>query len=123
VTVRGRVASAKNLNFRVAVGHVAALLNWEGRAVNVFHDGWNVRREVGPRALSAGGDHEIRFEQVDGRIVVRVDGRALWETRGHLRGTVSVYPAVGSTIAVREVEIRGTPVPWIAVDGPSQAAP
>jgi hypothetical protein len=123
VTVRGRIDSKKNQNFRVAVGHVAALLNWEVRPVNVFHDGWDVRQEVGPPALSAKGTHEIRFEEEDGRIVVRVDGRALWETRGKLRGTVTIYPAVGSTIRVEEVEIRGVPVPWIAVEGPSQSAP
>jgi len=123
VVVRGRIVSKENTNFRVAVGDVAALLNWEMRPVNVFHQGFDVRKEAGPRALSSKRDHEIRFDEIDGRIVVRVDGSPVWETRGRLRGTVTIYPAVGSTIRVRDVEIRGAAVPWIKVDGPSQRAP
>lgn len=122
VTVRGGIRSAGNRNFRVAVGHVTTILNWEMRETNVFHSG-RIREEVGTPALSPGTDHEIRFIQEGEVVRVYVDGRELWSTRTRLTGTVTVYPAVGSTIEVMSVVIRGRRVPWIPVNGPSQPAP
>lgn len=123
VTIRGGIASADNFNFRVAIGNVSVIFNWELDDLNICRDRtWGDGYKVRPRALSR-GQHEIRFVEDGDVIRVLVDGREVWETTGHLRGTVTVYPAVGSTIEVREVEIRGTPVPWIAVDGPSMRAP
>jgi hypothetical protein len=122
VTIRGGVADDANRNFRVAVGHVSAILNWEVRDADVFSDGHS-RSETSPGSLAPGDDHEIRFVQDDEVIRILVDGIQRWETRGRLRGTVTIYPAVGSVIRIRSVEIRGVPVPWIAVDGPSQPAP
>ncbi len=123
VTIRGGIASADNFNFRIAIGHVSAIFNWELADQNIYRDQtWGEGHNVRPRALSP-GQHEIRFVEDGDVIRILVDGREVWETTGRLRGTVTVYPAVGSTIEVREVEIRGTPVPWIAVDGPSMRAP
>lgn len=122
VTIRGGIRSASNRNFRVAVGHVSAIFNWENGDVNVFRNG-SEAAETHPAALAPGAEHEIRFLQ-DGELVrVLVDGRELWQCRTALRGTVTVYPAVGSTIRVRDVVIRGVPIPWIEVRGPSQPAP
>lgn len=123
VTLRGGIESKQNFNFRVAVGHVSAIFNWEVQDLNIFRDdSWSPGHDVAPRALSQ-GMHEIRFLQDRSVIRILVDGREVWETTGHLRGTVTVYPAVGSTIRVEDVEIRGIPIPWIAVDGPSVRAP
>ena len=123
VVVRGSIVSPANENFRVAIGHVSAIFNWELDDADRYHDGWGVGQSATPRSLAAGSDHEIKFVQDGDVIRVLVDGRETWQTKGRMAGTVTVYPAVGSTIRVREVEIRGVPVPWIAVDGPSQPAP
>ena len=40
---------------------------------------------------------------------VCVDDEHLWTVPGGLRGTVSVYPALGSEIFVREILIDGEP--------------
>jgi hypothetical protein len=122
VTIRGRIESPENRNLRVAVGGVTAIFNWELGDVNWYRNGWE-QHDLGPHALSPGKDHEIRFTEDGGVVRIFVDGRETWETHAHLHGTVSVYPAVGSTIRLQEVEIRGVPVPWVAVDGPSDRAP
>jgi hypothetical protein len=38
-----------------------------------------------------------------------------------LTGTVTVYPAIGSTIRVRDVTITGRTAPCVEVNGPSMA--
>jgi hypothetical protein len=122
VTIHGRIASREDRNFRVAVGHVSAIFNWELDDGDIYHDGPGDGVLVRPHGLPP-GEHEITFVQ-DGEIArVLVDGRATYESRTRLRGTVTIYPAVGSEIAVRDVEIRGVPLPWIVVDGPSIKAP
>lgn len=123
VSIRGRIASRDNRNFRIQVGHIAAILNWECDDVDRFHDGWGDGRSVRGRALQGKGEHEILFVQDGDLVRILVDDRERWETRGRLRGTVTLHPAMGSTIQVREVVIRGRPVPWIPVDGPDQRAP
>jgi hypothetical protein len=122
VTVHGRIVSSDNLNFRVAVGHVSAILNWELDDGDIYHDGPGDGVLVRPRSLSP-GEHEIRFVQ-DGEIArVLVDGRETFESHTCLGGTVTIYPALGSEIAIRDVEIRGVPLPWVGVNGPSIRAP
>jgi hypothetical protein len=123
VTVRGSIASPENFNFRVAVGHVSAIFNWELDDVDIYRDGWGGGNAVPHRSLAKGRDCEVKFVQ-DGDVVrVLVDGRETWQAKTRMAGTVTIYPAVGSTIRIRDVEIRGVPVPWIEIDGPSQRAP
>jgi hypothetical protein len=123
VTVHGSIASPENVDFRLAVGHVNAIFNWELDDVDIYHDGWGDGKAVPHRSLAKGRDCEMKFVQDGDVIRVLVDGRETWQTTGRMAGTVTIYPAVGSTIRIRDVEIRGVPVPWIAVDGPSQRAP
>lgn len=122
VTVRGGMVGPRGKEFRVAVGHVSAIFNWDMGNVNVMRNGC-LGENVTPAALTADREHVIRFVQ-DGPLVrVTVDDNEIWQARTQMHGTVTIYPAVGSTIRIRSVEIRGVPIPWITVDGPSQPAP
>jgi len=71
-----------------------------------------------PHALVPGREQEIVVQQNDAKIEILIDGKLHWSERGQLRGTVSVMPAVGSTIAIREIRVEGEIVPGITVDVP-----
>ena len=69
--------------------------------------------------LVPGQEHEIVVEQSGRSVRVVVDDRLLWEREGMLHGTVSLHPQFGSTLWVREIVVRGRPVPGVEVRGPS----
>lgn len=121
VTIRGSIRSAGTLNFRVAVGPCNALLNWELDDVNPIWFG-DMEQRVGPRAMSADREHAIHIRQLGEWIAVFVDERLLALGPGQLAGTVSVYPALGSEIAVRQIEVIGDLDLGRVVRGPSGTA-
>ncbi len=121
VTIRGGIRSKGNLNFRVAVGSCNAILNWELDDTNPIWVG-DVEQRVGPRALGVGREHAIHVRQLGEWIGVFVDERLLTLLPGTLAGTVSVYPALGSEIAVREVAVIGDLDLTRVVTGPSGTA-
>lgn len=118
VVIRGGIRSEGGLNFRCLVGDVNLLLNWEVADENHF---WRhgERRAKGPRALAAGKEHTIVLLQ-DGELVhVLIDGALWWSEPGCLDGTITVYPALGSEIFVREILVDGDVD--ALVDGPRGA--
>lgn len=121
VTIRGGIRSKGNLNFRLAVGGCNAILNWELDAVNPIWFG-DMEQRVGPRALGDGREHAIHVRQLGEWIGVFVDERLVCLGPGTLEGTVSVYPALGSEIAVRQIEVIGDLDLGRVVRGPAETA-
>lgn len=117
VVVRGGIRSAAGLNFRCKVGDVNLLLNWEVEPENHL---WYLgqRTAKGPPALQAGREHCIVFvaSPHDG-VHVCIDGVRWWTAPGSLAGTVTIYPALGSEIFVREILVDGEPTGLVS--GPS----
>ena len=76
--------------------------------------------------MAEGGDafreHAIHIRQLAEWIGVFVDGQLIVLGPGHLAGTVSVYPALGSEIAVRQIEVVGDLDLGQIVNGPSGTA-
>jgi hypothetical protein len=118
VILRGGLDASSPHNFRMAVGAALQLFDWELADANWFRYGHQEWRVDGA-ALVPGREHEIVVEHVDGRVRVVVDDRLMWERAGRLQGTISLHPCFGSRLWVREIVIRGRPVPWIAMDGPT----
>ncbi len=106
VTVRGGIQSGDGLNLRIATGSVNILFNWEVADQNHFYfgDAWQM---TAPRLLQAGREHTIELRQLDETVVVRVDGQQVATGPGHLDGPVTVYPALGSEIFVRAIDVVG----------------
>ena len=115
VVIRGGIAGEAGLNFRCKVGDVNLLLNWEVEPQNHLWLRGECHRST-PRALTAGQEHEILICSDGVRCHVAIDGRQWWTVPAALAGTVSVYPALGSEIFVREILIDGEPDGL--VDGP-----
>ncbi|HEX5053614.1 MAG TPA: hypothetical protein VFZ65_17680 [Planctomycetota bacterium] len=110
ITIRGGIQSQAGLNFRIAVGPVNILFNWEVADQNHFYyrDAAGDRFQVTePRLLRAGVEHTIVLRQVDDHVAVFVDGTEVTEAVATLAGTVCVYPAIGSEIFVRSIEVVG----------------
>lgn len=109
VVVRGGIRSAAGLNFRVHVGDFSLLLNWEVRPENHLWSGGTCLPK-GPPALTVGKEHTIALFQAPGdRVHVCIDDVLWWSVAGRLAGTVTVYPALGSEIFVREILVDGDP--------------
>lgn len=106
VTIRGGILSKNSFNFRFAVGKLMVIFNWEHAPENHFYFG-KVRHIRAPQALSRGKEHDIRVRQIGKEVLLFVDGKELYRTRGDLSGAVSVYPALGSEIFVREILVEG----------------
>ncbi len=124
VIVHASLDASSPHNLRIGVGAVTVILNWELRDKNLVHYIGSDARTAGRRALVPGRESEIVVEAIgtgaDRHVRLVVDDRVLWEDEGPpLIGTVTVYPALGSTIRVRDVEITGLPAPCIEVHGPS----
>jgi hypothetical protein len=110
VLVRGGIRSDAGLNFRMHVGDFSLLLNWEVAPENHLWLGGE-RNAKGPPALVAGRENAILFVQAPGdRVHVCIDDTPWWTVPGRLQGTVTVYPALGSTIFVREILVDGDPI-------------
>jgi hypothetical protein len=65
------------------------------------------RTAKGPPALAAGQECAIALHRTPAGTLVFVDDQHWWTTPGDLDGTVTVYPALGSEIFVREILIDG----------------
>lgn len=117
VLIRGRVL-APHQNFRVSVGPLNMIFNWEVEKQNHFrNDG--VPTQTDGHALQPDKTQSIVFEQRGAEAVVLVDDREVYRTKAVLKGTVTVYSAVGGVIAVSEIDIKGKPNPALEVRGPS----
>lgn len=116
VLIRGGIRSAAGLNFRCKVGDVNLLLNWEVRPENHMWYQGNCTAK-GPPALQPGKEHTLLFLAVDSGVLVCIDGLPWWDAPGRLEGTITVYPALGSEIFVREILVVGEPATLVA--GPS----
>lgn len=117
VLIRGGIRSANGLNFRCKVGDVNLLLNWEVADEN--HLWLNGQRfAVSPRRLEQGKEHTVAIFAEGLRCDVYIDGERVWtaDLPSQLAGTITVYPALGSEICVREILIDGDPDG--VVDGP-----
>ena len=124
VVVHGGLDAASPHNFRLGVGAVTVILNWECGDANLVHYVGSDGHGAGRRALTPGREAEIVVEAtgtgIDRHVRLVVDDRVLWEGVGPpLAGTVTVYPAWGSTIRVRDVTITGRAAPCVEVNGPS----
>ena len=124
VVVHGGLDARSRFNFRLGVGAVTVILNWECDDANLVHYIGSDGHGAGRRALVPGREAEIVVETtgtgMDRHVRLVVDDRVLWEGIGPpLAGTVTVYPALGSTIRVRDVTITGRAAPCVEVNGPS----
>ena len=108
VVIRGGIRSEDGLNFRCKVGDANLLLNWEVEDQN--HLWWNgACHRTSPRVLTQGREHTIVIFSDGARCHCCVDDQHLYTVPGSLAGTVSVYPALGSEIFVRELLVSGLP--------------
>lgn len=124
VIVRGSLDGGSPHNLRIGVGAVTVILNWELADKNLVHFIGSDARVAGRHALAPGHESEIIVESIgtgsERHVRLVVDDRVLWEADGPpLMGTVTVYPALGSTIRIRDVQITGRPAPCVEVHGPS----
>src|SRR5690606_22560332 len=92
VTIRGGIRSRANLNFRIAVGALNVIFNWEVAPENHFWFG-EQRSSTSPPAFELGREHDLRVRNLDGCVYVFLDGEVIWQSNGDVCGTVSVYPA------------------------------
>ena len=106
VTVRGGILSRGNLNFRLAVGDLKLIFNWELAPENHFYYGGQ-RTVTTPHAMTWRKQHQLNIRQFGAEIVVFLDDKEIYRVAGELAGAVSVYPALGSEIFVREILIDG----------------
>lgn len=127
VKIRGGTDS---LNFRVSVGMVNMILNWEGDNHNRFwyiekkQPGRQPDRITRPMALRPGAIHEIGVAQLGSDVVVTIDGVKHFATKGRLFGTVGIYQTgpssvPPSTLTIHSIEIDGVADPTAKVTGPS----
>ena len=108
-------------NFRVGVGTINLIFNWELRDENHYRNGQACTVQKG-HALAPGKEHTIVIEQIGQAVVVCVDNKPVYATQATLDGTVTVYPAHGSTISVSQIDITGVPDPQRSISGHSHTS-
>jgi hypothetical protein len=106
VVIRGGIRSPAGLNFRFAAGNANAILDWEVAPQNHFFCGGN-QQVSAPPALAAGREYTIALHSAGDDVLLFVDDALCFRGKGSLAGTVSVYPALGSEIFVREILVDG----------------
>jgi hypothetical protein len=106
VTIRAGIRSADGLNLRIAAGAVCVLLNWEVADQNHVYFGDAVK-VTAPRILQQGREHTIELRQLGDEAIVLVDGALLASGVASLAGAITVYPALGSEIFVRAIDVVG----------------
>lgn len=105
-TVWCRIVPPNTENFRWSVGPINMIFNWECARENHYRNNEQLTRSPG-HALQPGKVHKIIVAQEGEDAVLYVDGKELYRTRAQLEGTVTVYPGIGSTVAVSKMEIVG----------------
>lgn len=120
VKAPGLFSRRRSTNFRLSVGPINLIFNWEIRNENHYRNGEVYTLQSG-HALVPGKWHAIAVEQIGKDAVVSVDGRRVYTTQATLAGTVTIYPAHGSTIRVSEIDITGVPDPGRHVSGHSHS--
>lgn len=118
VVIRGRIVPSSRHNFRISVGSINMILNWECADENHYRNGNACTVQRG-HVLTPGKTHTIAVEQQGQDAVVLVDNVQVYRTKARLEGTVTVYPSVGSTIAISELIVEGEAVPGRPVKGHS----
>jgi hypothetical protein len=122
VTLRGLIVPPAATNFRIWVGPLHLIFNWEMADENHFRNlGDNT--VIRTHALVPGHEHEIALRQTGKKVTVTVDGRTVWQPQAELAGTVSVQAALGSTIAIRLLRVDGTPDPSVATKAETREKP
>ena len=116
--IRGRIVPPSTRNFRVAVGQINLIFNWEIQEENHYRNGRVCTVQKG-HALTPGTMHDILIQEDDGHVTVFVDDEVVYETEAELHGTVTVHPELGSSIAISELIIEGEPDPERVVSGHS----
>ncbi len=123
VKIVGGIVPPKMHNFRASVGPVNMILNWEmGNENHIRYCPKGARSSKGvtrPPALIPGKFHVIEVKQIGNAVVVLIDGRRHFAHPGTLEGTVTIYPAHGSQIAVKEIAVEGKVDPTRKMTGPS----
>lgn len=122
VLIRGQIVPPSTQNFRVWVGPVHLIFNWEMADQNHYRTNQDLT-VTQPHALTAGQWHDIEFKQKDSEVVVTVDGKTVYQTTAELTGTISVQAAWNSTIAVQQMRIVGEPDPAVTVVPLSEPLP
>ena len=105
----------------IASLNVNVLFNWEVADCNHFYFGETFSAKA-PRLLQAGREHTIQLRQFDDQVAVCLDGQQVATGPGRLEGTVTVYPALGSEIFVRSIEVVGDVDLGTVVTGPGNRA-
>lgn len=119
VRIVGGIFPPGKFNFRMSVGPVGMILNWENADENHFRCVDAGRSEVvRPRVLVPGKFHEIVVQQDGDKAVVSVDGKPLYTCVTKLNGAISIY-TYKSAIAIREIVVEGKVDPNKKVTGPS----
>ena len=120
VTIKGGIVLPSRTNFRVAVGPINLIFNWEGGWQNCYgHAKAKSLTKHKGHALKPGKLHTIVVEQTGEKVIVSVDGKTVYTTKAVLHGTVTVYPYNSNTIGIVEIEITGKPDRNREVRGPS----
>ena len=119
VLIRGRIVPPSKRNFRLSVGQINLIFNWEMANQNHYRNDHDVTIAEG-HALTPGKMHSIVISQDEEHAVVSVDEHEVYRTETNLAGTVTVYPA-GSTIALSEMLIDGDVDPDRPVEGHSHS--
>src|SRR4029453_492100 len=108
LTIRGGIEAPDGRNFRVSVGPINMILNWELADQNHFRNGENAPPPAisEPHALVPAKLQEIQVLQDGEKVVVKVNGKQEYSVNANLEGTLTIYPH-GSTIVVQEISIAG----------------
>ena len=122
VTLRGLIVPPATTNFRIWVGPLHLIFNWEMADENHFRNQGD-NTVIRTRALVPGKEHEIVLRQTGKKVTVTVDGRTVWQPQAELAGTVSLQAALGSTIAIRLLRVDGTPDPNVATKAETREKP
>jgi hypothetical protein len=120
VTIRGGIQSLEGRNFRVSIGPLNMILNWEGADQNHYRLGEALSAPIvtEPHALAPGRIQEITVRQDGNDVIVEINGQRQCSLAGELEGTVSVYSA-SSAIFVQEIVVEGEVEPARKVTEPS----
>ena len=120
VKIRGRIRSPGKTNLRFQVGPVYGILNWEhggnlfqalevapfGKAKHIPRS--RPRTHVKPASLASGKIHNITINRNrSGKIVVAVDGKAIYSRKVDFFGTVNLF-AARNVLEIESLTVIGT---------------